>query len=650
MMSATEKELKARIAELEAAQVRAETFNRISRGLNTAEDEEAILRVLAASAIEGGALSATLTYIDVEPDGTPGWAETVAAWHRDRPASAMVGFRMYLPDYPSGALWISNPNHPLLIPDVTTDSRLDENIQAHHEQMGVRAVALLPLNQRGRWVGLVTFNWGEPHEFTDHEMMVYQAIIDLASPAVDNRRLLVGKQKAVTETLYEISRGLNIAQDEDELLYALARPAIETGAFNVALMYVDLDTAGDPEWFEAVSVWQREGEPLLPEGTRTYAPDYPFTRLFLDHPDEPQFISDVETDERVDDNLRGLLNQMSGQATLFLPLTQAGRWVGLLAIVWDEPHEFSEQERELYRALIGLGAPAVENRRLVTNLGQIVEERTKEATLFKALVENSIDSIAVQDLATGELIYANKACHEIFGYDYANREMIGMDTMQMWPADDLPQFMEEIAPQIMSGGWRGDVRQQRKDGSIFDAHAAAFVMQNEAGEPVSMAAIIRDITEQKRAEAEREQLQQEIIEAQQQALKELSTPVIPIMDAPGGGGGVIVMPLIGSIDTIRARDITRRLLAGIRQHRAKVVILDITGVPMVDSGVANHLNKTVQAARLKGARTIVTGISDAVAETIVDLGIDWSGIETLADLQTGLIIALKSLNVKLIRE
>jgi rsbT co-antagonist protein RsbR len=110
---------------------------------------------------------------------------------------------------------------------------------------------------------------------------------------------------------------------------------------------------------------------------------------------------------------------------------------------------------------------------------------------------------------------------------------------------------------------------------------------------------------------------------------------------------IIVMPLIGSIDTMRARDITRTLLAGIRENRAKVVILDITGVPLVDSGVANHLNKTIQAARLKGARTIVTGVSDAVAETIVDLGIDWSGIETLADLQTGLVVALNSLGVQL---
>jgi anti-anti-sigma regulatory factor/HAMP domain-containing protein len=148
--------------------------------------------------------------------------------------------------------------------------------------------------------------------------------------------------------------------------------------------------------------------------------------------------------------------------------------------------------------------------------------------------------------------------------------------------------------------------------------------------------------EEERA-AERERLQQEVIEAQKQAIQELSTPIIPVMDR------IIVMPLIGSIDTMRARDITRRLLAGIREHRARVVILDITGVPIVDSGVADYLNKTIQAARLKGAQTIVTGISDAVAEAIVDLGIDWSRIETLSDLQMGLIGALNSLGIQLTR-
>jgi anti-anti-sigma regulatory factor/putative methionine-R-sulfoxide reductase with GAF domain len=146
---------------------------------------------------------------------------------------------------------------------------------------------------------------------------------------------------------------------------------------------------------------------------------------------------------------------------------------------------------------------------------------------------------------------------------------------------------------------------------------------------------VQERTEELKQEREESaRLQQEVIDAQQRAIQELSTPIIPVLE------GVLVMPLIGSIDTMRARDVTRRLLTGIREHRANVVILDITGVPVVDSGVAAYLTKTIQAARLKGARTIVTGVSDAVAETIVDLGIDWSGIETLSDLRVGLRAAL----------
>ncbi|MBN1487617.1 MAG: STAS domain-containing protein [Anaerolineae bacterium] len=174
-------------------------------------------------------------------------------------------------------------------------------------------------------------------------------------------------------------------------------------------------------------------------------------------------------------------------------------------------------------------------------------------------------------------------------------------------------------------------------------HDSYVIQHPETGEDI-IQAIIRDITKQKLAEAEQQQLQEEIIEAQQRAIQELSTPIIPVMD------GIIVMPLIGSIDSLRAKDLLRTLLAGIGTYRARVVILDITGVSIVDTGIVNHLDKTIQAARLKGARTIVTGISDAVAETIVDLGIDWSGIDTLADLRTGLIAALDCLGIRLARK
>jgi rsbT co-antagonist protein RsbR len=170
---------------------------------------------------------------------------------------------------------------------------------------------------------------------------------------------------------------------------------------------------------------------------------------------------------------------------------------------------------------------------------------------------------------------------------------------------------------------------------------AAIALQNAQMMASLEQKIEEGMAELRNSLEERERLQQEVIEAQKQTLQELSTPIIPVMDR------IIVVPLIGNIDAMRARDITRRLLAGIREHRAKVVILDITGVSVVDSSVADHLNKTIQAARLKGSHTIVTGISDAVAGTIVDLGIDWSGVETLQDMQTGLMGALGSLGFRL---
>lgn len=143
------------------------------------------------------------------------------------------------------------------------------------------------------------------------------------------------------------------------------------------------------------------------------------------------------------------------------------------------------------------------------------------------------------------------------------------------------------------------------------------------------------------AEAERAQLQEQIIEAQQRAIRDLSTPIIPIIE------GVIIVPLIGDVDSARARDITQTLLAGIGEHQATTVIIDVTGVPLVDSGVANHLNKTINAAHLKGTRTLVTGISPEIAETIVNLGIDWSELETIRDLQTGLRLVMRDMKVTL---
>jgi len=275
-----------------------------------------------------------------------------------------------------------------------------------------------------------------------------------------------------------------------------------------------------------------------------------------------------------------------------------------------------------------------------------IEELKKSEQQYRTLIENHPYGIHEND-AEGIITYANPAFHQMFNYP-EGESAIGRPMWATLPTEEQRQEMRQYLGYLADQQPPAEPYESKSwtvDGKPLDTRVDWDYQLDEEGQVVGFISVVTDITELKKAAEEQARLQQEVIEAQQRAIKELSTPVIPLMET--SQGGILVMPLVGSIDSLRAKDLMRTLLAGISEHRAKVVILDVTGVPIVDSGVANHLNKTIMAARLKGARTIVTGITDAVAETIVDLGIDWSGIETLSDLQTGLVTALGSLGIKL---
>jgi len=136
------------------------------------------------------------------------------------------------------------------------------------------------------------------------------------------------------------------------------------------------------------------------------------------------------------------------------------------------------------------------------------------------------------------------------------------------------------------------------------------------------------------AEEERLKLQDEIIRMQAATLEELSTPLIPISD------DILVMPLIGTIDARRAQKMMETLLQGLVMHAARVAILDITGVPVVDIEVAQALLRAAQAAQLIGARVVLTGIRPEVAQTLIGIGADLRGIVTYSTLQSGISAAI----------
>ncbi|HLA01069.1 MAG TPA: STAS domain-containing protein, partial [Thermodesulfovibrionales bacterium] len=133
---------------------------------------------------------------------------------------------------------------------------------------------------------------------------------------------------------------------------------------------------------------------------------------------------------------------------------------------------------------------------------------------------------------------------------------------------------------------------------------------------------------------EKEQRAMELLKEQQKAFMEISVPVVKIWNR------ILLVPLIGVFDSARAQLTMETLLTEIEDTQAKVVILDVSGIPVVDSLVAKHLIRTVSAAKLMGAECIVTGIRSRISQTLVQLGVDLSGITTRTSLAEGLKVAL----------
>jgi len=256
------------------------------------------------------------------------------------------------------------------------------------------------------------------------------------------------------------------------------------------------------------------------------------------------------------------------------------------------------------------------------------------------------------------VVYMNPyACNEL---GYTQEELIGSDIRNLLEETEYERANPvrekiNIDPQLHIEGFEQYYLRRNGERVLINWNVSA--LKDKEDNPIGIVGVGQNLTAQRKTEDElarhRQEFETKVDERTQalqqreqqlhQTIQELSTPIIPVMD------GIIVLPLIGTIDSMRAQDLMRTMLRGISQHRAKIAILDITGVGIIDTGIAAYLDKIIHAARLKGARTIITGISDAVAETIIDLGIDWGKVETLRDLQTGLMVALQSLGVTLSR-
>jgi rsbT co-antagonist protein RsbR len=257
-----------------------------------------------------------------------------------------------------------------------------------------------------------------------------------------------------------------------------------------------------------------------------------------------------------------------------------------------------------------------------------------ERTTLRTIIDSLPDVIYVKD-REGRFAAANQALAQMVGAESPDG-VIGKTDFDLLPHDLAAAYAADERALIESGVpiLNKEEPVQHADGTTHWIMSAKVPLRDAKGRVIGIVCRGQDITERRRAEAERQRLQEELIQAQALALQELSTPLIPISDT------VLVMPLIGRIDTRRAGQILETMLAGIQEHQAELAIIDITGVNVVDTQVAHALLQAARAVKLLGARVVLTGLRPEVAQTLVSLGVDLSDIVTRATLQSGIAYGL----------
>lgn len=355
------------------------------------------------------------------------------------------------------------------------------------------------------------------------------------------------------------------------------------------------------------------------------------------------FIAVINQDGRYEDilptQLPGVRGVRAGELTMHdvMPGPLADQFVALMRQVLHErrPHtltyEFTlEGASKWYTATV---APLNDTQVLWTARDvseQIALERAQEQLrVFEQIVENVPDGIGVANLSQA-FTYTNRSFRTMF--DYNSFEGVAFD--DLIDQDKHGSLQPIVAELLAEGTWQGALTLRRRDSSTFPSTVAGTLLRDHEGRPTAIAAVLRDMTAQIEDEEERLALQQQVIDSQQAILRELSTPLVPVADE------VVVMPLVGTIDSTRAQQVMETLLEGIVAQQAGYAILDITGVKVVDTQVAAALMRVAQAAKLLGTQVILTGIGAEVAQALVHLGTDLGGVVTRSNLQSGIAFAL----------
>jgi PAS domain S-box-containing protein len=275
----------------------------------------------------------------------------------------------------------------------------------------------------------------------------------------------------------------------------------------------------------------------------------------------------------------------------------------------------------------------------LTNAGKKESSQASEIAQSSDLLQLLVDSI--KDYAIilldidGNVLTWNSAAERLKGWKPA--EIVGQNFSRFYPPEDIAKgkTVMELKVAGEEGRFEDEGWRVRKDGSRFWANVIITALRDKDGKLRGFGKVTRDLTDRRQNE--------EKIKKQAQEILEMATvPVVQVWE------GIVLVPLIGTLDSQRTQQLMERLLHRVTETASPIALVDITGVPTIDTQTAQHLIETISAVRLLGADVILTGVRPVIAQTLVHLGIDLANVITRSSLTAGLRMALTILKLDVV--
>jgi rsbT co-antagonist protein RsbR len=260
------------------------------------------------------------------------------------------------------------------------------------------------------------------------------------------------------------------------------------------------------------------------------------------------------------------------------------------------------------------------------------EPEGQTSDMLQLLVDSVLDYAIILLDPQGRVLTWSGAAERLKGWKAS--EIIGQHFSRFYTAEDIEKGKTETELRVAAKGGRFEDEgwRVRKDGTRFWANVTITALRDKGGALRGFGKVTRDLTERRISEEKIKQQAQEIFDM-------AVVPVVQVWE------GIVLVPLIGTLDSQRTQQLMERLLHRVTETGSPVALLDITGVPTIDTQTAQHLIETISAVRLLGAEVILTGVRPSIAQTLVHLGIDLSNVITRASLAAGLRMALSILDL-----